>query len=1124
MNLAKLAIKRPTFVMALLVSILILGFVCLSKLDVRMFPDVEYPYVLVMISYPGAGVADIEKLVTKPIEDTLSGVSGLKHSGSISQDNISIVYCEFELSKNPDVAAQEVRDKIGQIRPTLPNNIEEPIIMKADINSLPLVTLSLKSKSMNSEELFDFADDVVSKDLAQVSGVSRVRIMGGVRKELHVNVDKRKLKEHGLTLTMLATRILSNGLNIPAGRINKGTEEITFRTIGEFKSIGQVNDIVVNFNGNDKAVTVKDVAKVEYSTGQEVSRSRLDIKENGRVTYEPSILLSIYKQAKGNDVTVSDRVREKVSKLNGKYQMFKGEPKLTVISDFAVGVRKNLDDVKSTIFEGIFLAVIVVYLFLGSWRSTLITALALPNSLIGAFVFMHIFGFSLNIISLMSLSLTVGLLIDDAIVVRENIFRHYEQGESPIKSAIEGTKEVTLAVIATTSTVIAVFLPVAFLSGIMGQFFKEFGLTVVFAMTISIVDALTIAPMLSAYIIPDHSDDKIFVESKVRRILKTVIKIFRAFTVDWFNKVFSLIERSYRKLISFIINEKFTNISIKFLKKDKKYFAVSWKFITLVISIFIFLGMTTAAKRYLKTTFMPASEWGEFNITITGKPGTSLDTMDKYSKQVEEIIMSDPNIELISSTVGSGDMFTNISNQTDMYVKMVSGRSQSGFIEKVKGLLLNKKKNISIFKNKIRTTSEMKDYLRKVLNEKFNDELEFTITRLSVGGGKSEFIMELIGEDIGVLYDVANTLIKRYKKIPYFVDVHSNCKLGKPEIQIKTVPQKMRDLGVSSATVGREIGAMINGVLVGKYKDNGLEYDIKVKFEDNQKDIFRDFDSTYVSNINNKLIGLKNIALAEKTSNPTNVYRRDKSRCVTIEGNIAVNGTIGEIQKEVLRIFNEEKSSVKNLEKWKNIDYKLSGNAEDMIDMFKSIFIACATSIVFIFIVLASLYESIITPFTIMTALPLAVIGGIIALLLFKQPIDVFTMIGMVMLLGIVAKNSILLVDCIQQQIRSGLSIDESIIKAGSMRLRPILMTSFALVAGMLPTALGFSEIGKFRRGMGIVIIGGIVSSTILTLIIVPAIFGYMDKFRYFLRKLAGRPDKRMVDYLDKQLKEKGLQ
>ncbi|MDR3256926.1 MAG: efflux RND transporter permease subunit [Endomicrobium sp.] len=1100
MNLAKLSIKRPTFIIALLMAVLILGVVSFGKLSVRMFPDVEFPYVIIMTSYPGAGVAEIEQLVTKPIEDALSGVSGLKHSGSVSQDNMSVVFGEFELSKNPDIATQEVRDKIAQIRLTLPEDIKEPVIMKADLNSFPLVTLSLKSESMTPKELYDFADDVVSKDLAQVSGVSQIKIIGGSKREIHVNVDKSKLKTHELTLTTLAAKVKSNASNIPAGKVNRGREEIAFRTMGEFKSVKQINNVVVNFLGNDRSVTVKDVAKVEDSVEAEVSRARLDVKEDGEIIYMPSLLLSVYRQAKGNDVAISDGIKKKISEANERYKNYAGTPHLTMISDTAKGVRMNLDNVKSTIFEGIFLAILVVYFFLGSWRSTFITALALPNSLIGSFVFMYVFGFSLNVISLMALSLAVGLLIDDAIVVRENIFRHYEEGANPVKAAIDGTNEVTLAVIATTSTVIAVFFPVAFLSGIMGQFFREFGLTVVFAMVISIIDALTIAPMLSAYIIPDRNKNspKKF---KTGKIGETVVKLFRAFTIGWFNIVFSFIEKLYRELISFIVKKDF-----KFGKRK-----ISWKFITLVIAVLVFFGTIVVAKKYLKTTFMPTSEWGEINITVIAKPGTSLDQMDKYSKQIEEIIMNDPNIELVSSSIGSGDMFTTLSNQTTMYVKMIPNQLKSGFF----GLFGKSQRT--------RTTSEMKDYLRKVLKDEFGDELEFSIVKQSIGGAESEFIIQLTGDDIDVLYDAAKQLMDRYKTIPYFVDIQSNYKPGKPEVQIQMNPKEMENLGVSSAIIGNEVRAMIDGILAGKYREKGLEYDIRVNFQDSQKDIVKSFDTIYVNNINNKLVKLKNIAFTKETSGPTQIYREDRSRYVSVEGNIASGGTMGEIEKAAEKIFNEEKSEPKNLEKWKNIEYKVSGNVEEKGSMFKSIGIAGALSIAFIFMVLASLYESVITPFTIMTALPLAIIGGILALLISNQPIDMFTMIGMIMLLGIVAKNSILLVDYIQQQMRSGLSINDSIVKAGTVRLRPILMTSFALIAGMLPTALGLSEVGKFRKGMGIVVIGGIISSTILTLIVVPAVFEYMDKFRHFLRKLTGRPNKRMIDYTQEQLKEKDL-
>ncbi len=1126
MNLARLSIKRPTFVTSILMAVLILGIVSFQKLSVRMFPDVEFPYVVVMTQYSGAGVSEIEQLVSKPIEDAISGVSGLKHIFSMNQDNISIVFSEFELAKDPDVAAQEVRDKIGQIKYFLPEDIEEPIIVKADINSMPIVSMSLKAADMTPKQLYDFADEIVSKDFAQVSGVSQVQIIGGQKREIQILADKEKLKEHELTLSQLAARVKANTLNIPAGKVDRGPREIAFRTMGELKSVKDINNVVVSFIGNDIPVTVKDVAKVYDGVEEETSRARLNYKdEDDNIIYEPSLLISIYRQAKGNDVAISDAIRAKIKEVNERYKNFEGHPQLTLILDTARGVRMNLADVKSTIIEGIFLAIVVVYFFLGSWRSTFITALALPNSLIGAFIFMYFFGFSLNVISLMSLSLAVGLLIDDAIVVRENIFRHYEEGSNPVESAVDGTKEVMLAVIATTSTVIAVFLPVAFLDGIIGKFFKEFGLTVVFAMLISVLDAFTIAPMLSAYIIPEHSAKapkrsalgKVFIN-----IRNFFIAVFRALTVGWFNKVFAFVEKLYTKIISFIVKKYLFIIPFKF-KGRKLAFGISWKIVTLVLALCIFAGSIFIAKNYIKTTFMPAAEWGEFNVSIEAEPGTSLERMDEYTKEVEKIIMSNQNVEVVSASVGSAGMFATLANQASLYVKMIPNESKRGIIHTITGIFSKKEEKPKNYKQRTMTTSELKAHLRKTLNEKYGDELEVSITRQALGGGQSEFVLDLVGDDVDVLYEVAQVLKERFKSIPGLVDIKSNYKIGKPELQIQMDMGKMEILGVSSVMAGSEIRAMIDGVSAGKYRENGLEYDIRVKLQENQKDIVKDFDSIYINNLNGKLVRLKNVASVKKETGPTQIFRKDRSRFVTVEGNLDIGGMIGEVQKDAVRIFNEEKANPRNAEKWKNVEFRLSGNAEEMKTMFESIMLAGALSLIFIFMVLASLYESVITPFTIMTALPLAIIGGILALLIFNQPIDMFTMIGMIMMLGIVAKNSILLVDYIQQSMRKGMKTADAIIIAGKIRLRPILMTSFALIGGMLPTAMGLSEVGQFRKGMGIVVIGGIISSTILTLLVVPAVFEYLDTLRRFLRRIFGRPEKRMMDYTEEELKKKKL-
>ncbi|MFA6614042.1 MAG: efflux RND transporter permease subunit, partial [Endomicrobiia bacterium] len=442
MNLAKLAIKRPTFIFAILMALIVIGLMLMTKMPVRMFPDVEFPYVVVSIQYPGAGPEEIELLVSKKVEDALSAISGLKHINSVSQDSYSITWAEFNLSKDPDIALQEAKDKISEIRSDFPKDIKEPTVLKLDPDAQAIMTITLRA-NLKSMELYDLADDLFKKEISRIDGVSKVEILGGTKREIHVDVDRKKLKQYDMTLTDFTNKIALNSSNTPIGSVTKGPLEIAFRTIGEFRSILQINNVIVNFMGNDVPVVVSDIAVVRDSVEQEYSRGRINTKINDEVISEKTLLLQVFKQSKSNDVKISDQLNAKILELNKKYGLSKGHPVLKVVTDSAWPVRANIKDVKKTIYDGILLAIIVVYFFLGSWRSTFITALALPNSLIGAFIFMSLFGFSINVISLMALSLTVGLLIDDAIVVRENIFRHYEEGEDPVEAAEKGTNEVS---------------------------------------------------------------------------------------------------------------------------------------------------------------------------------------------------------------------------------------------------------------------------------------------------------------------------------------------------------------------------------------------------------------------------------------------------------------------------------------------------------------------------------------------------------------------------------------------------------------------------------------------------------------------------------------------------------
>lgn len=1054
MNLASLSIKRPTFVFAVLSAMIIVGLILFERIPVRLFPDVEMPFVVVDIRYDGAGPEEIERRVSRRVENAVSPISGIKHISSTSQEGQSITTVEFVLSKNPETAIQEVKDKVAEIRRWFPDEIEEPVIYRMDPDSEPIMTVSLNA-NLAPKDIYDLGDEIFRKELFRVDGVSKILMIGGTRRELQVRADIDKLKHYDLTLTDITNAIKSNSSNIPIGKFSNQNEDISYRSIGEFRSVDKIKDVNLSFFGNDVAIPISYVAEVQDTIQDRKTKGRITVRNGDMIQTKNSLLLRIYKQSKSNDVKISDGIQKKIRELNAEYSNTAGNPVLEVVTDNARAIRENIEDVKNTIYEGIFLAVIVVYFFLASWRSTFITALALPNSLIGSFIFMYLFGFSINIISLLSLSLAVGLLIDDAIVVRENIFRHIEEGEEPIVAAQKGTDEVALAVIATTSSVIAVFLPVGFLSGMVGQFFKEFGLVVVFAMMISLMDALTIAPMLSAYMIKKDEKNK-----KHNKFIAVFLKTVRRLTVDWFEKLYALTSKLYVSSIKYIINHKIKTI-----------------FATIAVCSLSFILL-----KHIPVAFISNAEMGEFNVAVEAVPKTSIDRMDKYTSEIEQIIMQNKNIAFVVSAIGSS-VEPNISN---VFVKLVPSNERR------------------------KKTSEIKKEIRQSLKAKFGDELKFSLNDNMGLNSQRPFLLHLYGDDIKQLTERADVLIEKFKNVKGLVDLRTNYVSGKPEIQFKLDSEKMKEFGINSVDAGNELRAMVEGTTPAVYRQDTLEYDIRVRLNEKQRDIRKAYDRLYVKNRNGKLVRLKNIASFEEAEGPNKIFRRDRSRYISIEGNLEPEVTITQVQKETKDIIEQNIKEEKL--KWNKVKYFYSGNVEDMKELFSNMIMAGVLSLIFIYMVLASLYESVITPFTIMVALPLSIIGGLVALFLTGQTINMFTMIGFIMLLGIVAKNSILLVDYIQQLMRRGKSVKEAIVEGGRVRLRPILMTSFALSAGMLPTALGLTEAGSFRKGMGIVVIGGIISSTVLTLLIIPAIFEYMVTLRMWLRKILGRPPLRTID------------
>lgn len=1023
MNLPSLSIRRPITILCVVILMLILGTFSLIKMPVDLFPDVTFPVLAIQVVYPGASPLDLEKQVSKPIEDELGSLSGLKTLTSSNLDGVAQIVLEFNLGTDIKEMEQETRNRIGNIRRDLPSDIEEPIVRRFDPADQPIVTLALTS-DLPPGEAYDLANETVKPLFDRLKDVGQVEIYGGRKQEIHVLVDKNKIQDRKISMLQVSKRIIDTSKDIPIGKVWNSKDETALRTRGEFESLKQLSEVNVNFLGSDRPVLVSDIGKVV--------RSLEDEKTVGRIQGQNALLMQIYKQRGSNTVQVADAVKKNIDRANAflKDKGLHGEVKM--VRDTSRPIRLNVEDVNESIIIGVLLCVLVVFFFLGSARSTLITGMALPNSLLGGFVIMYAMGFTINLMTLLALSLAVGLLIDDAIVVRENIFRHLEMGKKPKDAALDGTKEVAMAVVATTLVVIAVFGPISFLGGIVGQFFKQFGLTVVFTMIISIFDAFTVAPMMSAYLA--HPDEHKKGDGVIGRMLKA------------FDNFQTKLEDVYEHLLKFTLGHPKTILASAVL-------------------IFV-LSLGTIA--FIPKTFLPANDAGEFMVSIETPVGSSLDATAAFTAEVEKVFDKDSAVDIVVSTIGTSN---NESNKANLFIRLVERKKRS------------------------MTTTDYKESVRKKL-QSFNDRAIVAVGDIdAVGSGQKPLNVNFTGQNLEELNAYVQKVVERVKKIPGLVDVDTNFRSGKPEFHVIFDRKKSEALGVSTVTAGAELRNRTEGNNDAIYRENGIDYKIRVRFEEMFRDLRTQFATTLVPNNNGNMIPLPRIAKGEETKGYSQINRQNKNRFIQLSANLSKNGALGTASAEIERIVKTE------LPPPPGVDYKFQGQADDFKDLINNMLIAIFLGVTFIYLVLASLYESFITPFAILLALPLAMTGAFLALLIFGKTIDIFSLIGIVLLLGVVAKNSILLVDYTNHLLHEGLERNAALLKACRTRLRPILMTSLALIAGMIPIAIGLNEASAMRTSMGIAIIGGLISSTLLTLVVVPAAFGFIDDFRTWVRK-----------------------
>jgi HAE1 family hydrophobic/amphiphilic exporter-1 len=1041
MSLPKISITRPIFMTCVTIAVVVVGWASFKSMSVDLFPDVSIPVVTVQTIYPGAGPAEIETLVSRPIEEEVSTIAGIKRLTSKSLEGTSQVIVEFVSSVNVQHAEQQVRDKVNIAKAKLPTEVEDSVIKRFDPADTPVTMVALSAKGMGDAALFDIADQFIKPRLEQVNNVGAIEIIGGREREVHVLLDRNKLRQRELSVSQVASQIGASGENIPSGKVEQGAKELVFRGLGEFASVPEVADTLVNLYGNEVPTRVADLGKVVDTLADEKAR--------GFVNGEKAIFLQVYRQSGSNTVKVVEDVLKQIERIRPELEKMEGAPQLKVVTDASKKIRANLFDVYETLAIGIILTVITVFFFLGSARSTFITALSLPISLIGAFLLMKLAGFSINIVSMLALTLAIGLLIDDAIVVIENIYRRMELGEESLTAAERGTTEIQMAVMAITLVVIAVFVPVAAMSGTIGQFLKQFGMTVVFSMIISWFVAMTIIPMLTAYFGGSgHSAGGHGHAKKAEGLYdKTLGRLVRGF--DRFQTYLEVI---YVKLLKVTLKHPLMTIGA-----------------TLVV---FFLSIYSVTK--VPGAFITDDDAGEFTVTLEMEPGTSLDGMNTVASQADKIFHANPEVDYTVMTVGS---IYGESNKASFYVRMKSGKER--------GPLSTEK-----FRDKIRgQLAPLAQYSPVV--KKYD---------ASGGMGQQPVILNVISPDPKDLEKYGMLLYEKLKADPRLKDLDTNFRPGKPEMQVHLKPGAAKAYGVNTKTMGQELRAQVEGFTPAKFRERGREYEVRVRLLPEQRDLQQSYGQVYIPNVNRKLVRLSDVADGKLSSGPASIERQDRGRYIQITAGLAPGVGLTDVLADVDKLTKEGEIAFPS-----SVRYTLGGDAENMAELATSTVIALGFAIMFIYLILSSLYESFITPITILIALPLALSGAFLALFLMNEMLTLFAIFGFFMLLGVAGKNGILLVDYARQSMAEGKTRVEALLEAGRVRLRPILMTSFALIAGTLPAAIGLNEASRTRTAMGVAIIGGIISSTILTLIVVPAVFTYVDRFRIWANKLGAK-------------------
>ena len=1020
------SIKRPVFATMVIMSFMVLGVVSMSRLGIDLFPEVNFPFVNVAVVYPGAGPEEVETLVTKPIEDVVAGINGVKRVISTSTEGMSRVGIELRLEVDPQAATAEVREKVAAIRGTLPRDIEDPTIQRFDVAALPIMTFAVGS-SQPSDVTRRQVEDDLKPLLEQIDGVASVQVNGGEVREIQVHLDPRRLEALNLPLSEVAARLASENLDVPGGQVKRDGRSISLRTKGEFQSLDEIENVILRSDGGS-TVRLNDIATVLDGYEDKSSTTRL----NGA----DAVSFSVQKQSGANTVEIADRVEATLARLAPTF------PQLQIrsVHNDADFIKENVRDVRNHIVFGGLMAVLIIFVFMRDWRSTLISALALPTSVIATFFFMWAVGFTINMMTLMALSLVIGILIDDAVVVRENIYRHMEHGEDPVTAARKGTSEIGLAVMATTFTILAVFLPVGFMTGIVGQFFKSFALTIAFAVSMSLLVAFTLDPMLSSrfvrYVPPEERQ-----QSRIGRLLES-----------W-GRFYDRIDARYHRVLEWAIDR-------------------PWQVVGIATVIF-FASLSTLG--IIGTEFVPVEDRGQYEVNAELPPGTSFEQSVEMVSALEQTLLQIPEVRQVFATVGvNGDPL-----KANLRVKAMPKT------ERERGLLEIK--------------AEARQRLAAVpLVKSVVTDPEF----MQGAPPQAPVSVYLRGDDIDALQRLSDEVTARIRQIPGTVDVDSTLESGQPEMVARVNREMAADLGFDVGTVAMQLRGMVEGVVPTKLREGDKEYDIRVRLAPEFRNDFEYIARAPLYSPRGALIRTSDIASIEPGVGPTNIEREQRRRQAKIDVELS-NRSLGDVTNDIEAVM-------RSVQLPPNFEWGFLGDVELMQEAAAAMGLAMILAIAFIYIVLASQFESFFEPMIIMLSLPLAVVGALLAILVTGNNLGMPPMIGMVMLMGLVTKNAILLIDMTNQHVREGMPVRQAILTAGPIRLRPILMTTMAMILGMLPSALGRGEGGEFRAPISIATIGGLMTSTALTLVVVPVAYLLLHRMLERLKLWRDNPETRL--------------